>query len=1134
MNRSIVFALALVAAAPAVPRGQQAVPPATTSARQADQDKKVRPPARTVEKREAKGSPEKAADAAADKGDRMTSGTFAGLALRSIGPAVTSGRVIDLAVQPDQPYTWYVATVGGVWKTTTAGTSWTPVFDGEGSFSIGCVTIDPNNPSVIWVGTGENNSQRSVSYGDGVYRSEDAGKSWESVGLKDSMHIGKIVVDPRDSNVVYAAAMGNLWAPGGERGLYKTTDAGKTWKRVLDISENTGVVDVAIDPRNPDLVYAAAYQRRRHVWTLINGGPESAIHRSLDAGATWKKVTSGLPKEDIGRIGLAVSPANPDVVYAIIEAANRTGGFFRSKDRGASWEKMSSYVSGGPQYYNELVADPKNVDRVYSMDVYMQVTEDGGRTFRNAGEKWKHVDNHALWIDPANTDHLVNGNDGGVYESFDRAASWQYKPNLPITQFYRVEVDNSAPFYHVYGGTQDNTSLGGPSRTVVQHGITNDMWFVTTTGDGFVSRVDPKDPNIVYAESQHGNLVRFDRRTGEQIGIQPQAGKDDPPLRWNWDTPVIISPHSHTRLYIAAQRVFRSDDRGDTWKAVSPDLTRQVDRNKLKVMGRVWGPDAVAKNSSTSFYGNIVSLAESAVVEGLIYAGTDDGLVQVTEDGGQTWRKVDRFPGVPENSYVSRLETSPRDGGTVYAAFDNHKMGDLKPYVLKSTDRGRTWTSIVSNLPTRGTVYAVVEDHEKSELLFAGTEFGLFFTVDGGKKWVQLKAGLPTIAVRDLAIQRRESDLAVATFGRGFYILDDYSPLRRVTPELLEAPASLFPVKQAWMFIPTLPYGWKGKGFLGESFYAAPNPPMGAVFTYYLKEELKTRRKVRQEQEKKTAKEGGDVFYPPWEALRAEDREEAPAVVLTVSDAAGNVVRRLAGPVSAGFHRVSWDLRFPAPDPADLQPAPSDDPFSDPPIGPLVVPGRYTVTVATRVDGKLTPVGEPQSFDASPVGTASLPAPDRAAVLAFAEKTARLQRAVLGASRLADELRGHLALVVKAVGDAPKANAKLIDEVRALDLRLRDIQQALGGDRVVRRYNEPTPPGIAERVGGIVAGQWTSTSAPTRTHHEQFALAADAFAPVLEHLTRLVDVDVKGLQERLEAVGAPWTPGRVPRWTPER
>jgi photosystem II stability/assembly factor-like uncharacterized protein len=1071
----------------------------------------------------------------AEAKDPFTAATFSGLAWRGIGPAVTSGRVIDIAVRPDRHATWYAATVGGVWKTENAGTSWTPVFDAEGSFSIGCVTIDPNNPHTVWVGTGENNSQRSVSYGDGVYRSLDDGKTWENLGLKESMHIGRILVDPHDSRVVYVAAMGPLWSPGGDRGVYKTADAGKTWKSVLTIGENTGVSDLAMDPRNPDTLYAAAYQRRRHVWTLIDGGPESALYKSTDGGATWTKLENGLPKEDLGRIGLAVSPVNPDVVYAVVEAANGAGGFFRSTDRGASWEKMSGYVPGGPMYYNEIFADPKHVDRVYSMDVYLQVTDDAGRTFRNAGERWKHVDNHALWIDPDDPDHLINGNDGGLYESRDRARTWEFKANLPIAQFYRVVADNATPFYYVYGGTQDNSSLGGPSRTATDHGITNDLWFVTTGGDGFVSRVDPDNPNIAYAESQHGGLVRFDRLTGEQVDIQPQAWPGEAPLRWNWDSPLIISPHAHTRLYFAAQRVFRSDDRGNSWTPISADLTRQIDRNALKVMGRVWSIDAVAKNDSTSFYGNIVSLAESPAREGLIYAGTDDGLVQITEDGGKSWRKIEKFPGVPDNTYVSRLEPSPRDADTVYAAFDNHKMGDLKPYLLKSTDRGRTWTSMAGNLPDRGSVYVVVEDPEKSTLLFAGTEFGVFMTVDGGKKWTRLEGGLPTIAVRDIAMQTREHDLVIATFGRGIYVLDDYTPLRRVTPELLASDAT-FAVRPAWMYIPSTPLGLRGKAFQGESFFAAPNPPFGAVFTYYLKDALQSRRQARQAQEKKLSKEGATIAYPSWEAVRAEDREEPPAIVLTVTDEAGNVVRRLTGPTDAGFHRVAWDLRYPPSDPARAEPVVlnDEDLFSAPPIGPMAAPGTYRVTVAKRIDGQLTPFGEPQAFQALPLGTSSLPAPDRAAALAFAQKTARLQRAVLGASALVGDLGRQLKLVDRAVFDSPKADAQLMADVARIEGRVRDLQVALDGDTVLRRHNEPTPPSIVERVQGVVSGDWTTTSAPTVTHVRSYETASDLFAPVLEKLRTLVEVDMKALADRLEGVGAPWTPGRVPKWSPEK
>src|SRR5947199_3718234 len=544
------------------------------------------------------------------------------------------------------------------------------------------------------------------------------------------------------------------------------------------------------------------------------------------------------------------------------------------------------------------------------IDTFLKVTNDGGKTFRNAGERNKHVDNHVVWIDPKNPDHLLVGCDGGLYETFDRATTWNFKANLPVTQFYRVDVDYAKPFYYVYGGTQDNFSLGGPSRTGNQQGIANGDWFVTQGGDGFKTVADPEDPNTLYAEAQYGGLVRFDRKSGEAIDVQPQPGVNEPALRFNWDSPLIISPFSHTRLYFAAQKLFRSDDRGNTWKAVSPDLTRQIDRNKLKVMGKVWGVDAVAKNASTSLYGNIVALAESPVQEGVIYVGTDDGLVQVTEDGGAHWRKIDRFPGVPEDTYVSYIQASTKDANTLFAAFDNHKMGDFKPYLLKSTDRGRTWTSIAGDLPQRGTVYCVAQDVVDPDLLFTGTEFALYFTLDGRRRWIQMTGGLPTIAVRDLVIQKRENDLVAATFGRGFYVLDDFTPLRQVRAETLQQDFAAFPVKPPLMYFPSAPLGLPGKGFQGESYYVAPNPPFGAVFTYYLKEDIRTLKKTRWQTEKETEKEGGNVAYPTWEQLHAEEREEEPVILVTVQDQDGNVVRRLTGPVTAGFHRVAWDLRF--------------------------------------------------------------------------------------------------------------------------------------------------------------------------------------------------------------------------------
>jgi photosystem II stability/assembly factor-like uncharacterized protein len=1070
--------------------------------------------------------------AAKDEGP-LSSKTFNGLKLRSIGPAFTSGRIGDIAVHPHNRSIYFVAVAsGGVWKTINAGTTWQPVFDQQGSYSIGCVAIDPNNPLVVWVGAGENNSQRSVSYGDGVYKSLDGGKTWKNVGLKNSEHIGKIVVDPRNSNVVYVAAQGPLWNDGGDRGLYKTTDGGQTWNRILHVSDKTGITDLVYDPRNPDVLIAASYQRRRHVWTLIDGGPESGIYKSTDAGATWRQIKNGLPSEELGRIGLAISPANPNFVYAIIEAANDSSGFFRSVDLGENWEKRSKYVSGSPQYYQEIVCDPKEVGRVYSLDTWMMVTEDGGKTFRQVGEKYKHVDNHALWIDPNDTDYLLAGCDGGVYESFDRGATWHFKANLPVTQFYRVSVDNAFPFYNVYGGTQDNFSLGGPSRNITMHGITNADWFVTLGGDGFKTQVDPQDPNIVYSQLQYGVLVRFDKKSGERILIQPQPGKGEEALRWNWDSALIISPHSHTRLYFAANKIFRSDDRGNTWRAVSPDLTRRLDRNQLKVMGKIQRIDAVAKNASTSFFGNIVSLSESPLQENLIYAGTDDGLIQVTSDGGVTWQKYEKFLGVPEMTYVSRLEASQHDANTVYAAFDNHKNGDYKPYVLKSKDRGKTWESIAGNLPERGSVYALAEDHVKPELLFAGTEFGVFFTIDGGKKWIQLKGGMPIIAVRDLAIQQRENDLAIATFGRGFYILDDYSPLRQITPALLESEANLFPVKKTWMYMESAPLGLRGKAFQGDSYFTAPNPPFGAVFTYYLKDEMKTRRQKRKENEKKIEEQGGVPPYPKWDELRAEEREEKPAIILTIKDTEGNVVRRLNGGTSAGMQRVVWDLRFPPANPTSLEPPP-DNPFVDPPVGPMVVPGNYTVTLSKRIDGVETQLSAPQTFETVPLGIASLPAEDRKGLLAFQRKTARLQRAVLGAAQAVAETQRRFDHITKALQNTPEADPALMAEVRALETRLKDLQIKLSGDRLIQRYNEPTPPSIIDRVQDIVGGHWTSTSVATQTFQDGYQIAADEFTTVLENLRVLIEVDLVKLEAKLEQIKAPWTPGRVPKWSRE-
>jgi photosystem II stability/assembly factor-like uncharacterized protein len=1066
-----------------------------------------------------------------EKKGGMTAETFSGLKFRLIGPAVASGRVMAIAVNPKNKFEYYVGVAsGGVWKTVNDGTTWTPLFDGEGSYSIGWVTLDPNDSSVVWVGSGESNSQRSVSYGDGIYRSDDGGKSWSNLGLKKSEHIGRVVVDPRDSKVVYVAAEGPLWGPGGDRGLYKTTDGGKNWKAVLTISENTGVADVALDPSNPDILYASAYQRRRHVFTFIDGGPESAIYKSTDAGATWNKLKSGLPSVDMGRIGLAISPADSNVVYATIEAADKKGGIFRSTDKGATWERRNEFDQGA-MYYARVVPDPKNVDRILVMNVFLQESLDGGKTLHKVNEVNHHIDNHAIWIDPDDTKHWLMGSDGGMYETWDDAKTWAFKSNLPTTQFYDVAVDNAVPFYHVCGGTQDNFSWCGPARTRDVSGIANSDWYVTTGGDGFRAQVDPVDANTVYAESQYGVLVRYDLPTGQELLLQPQEGKDETPLRWNWDSPVIISPHSHTRLYFAANKLFRSDDRGDTWKEISGDLTRQIDRNKLPVMGKVWGPDAVAKNASTSFYGNIVALAESPKKEGLIYVGTDDGLIQVTSDGGANWTKYEKFPGVPDMTYVSRLAASNHGVSTVYAAFEGHKNEDFKPYLLKSTDRGKTWTSIAGDLPESGPVLAFAEDTVNPNLLFVGTEFGAFFSISGGEHWVQLKGGLPTIAVRDMVIQAREGDLVIATFGRGYYVLDDITPLRQIKAESVELAAATFPVKDALLYVERHPLGGPRKGFQGDAFYAAENPPYGAVFTAFLKEKIKTKKEKRQDAEKEAAKKNQTLPYPTNDELRAEAQEVKPELYFVVYDESGAAMRRVEGSTDAGFQRVAWDLRYPASqvkehtdEVEDFFPDAADQ-------GPLVLAGSYAVRAFEKVGGVVTELPGPQSFKVVTEGSASMNAADRAAQEEFLRKTARLYRAVSGALRTAQDVDSRLKTIREALRETPAVEKQLGTVADGIEQRNREILRALRGDVEMARRNENVPTSINERLNGIMEGERFSLAKPTQTHVDSYGIASAEFVEELAKLKALVEVDLSQLEKDMEAAGAPWTPGRVPEWS---
>jgi photosystem II stability/assembly factor-like uncharacterized protein len=868
-----------------------------------------------------------------------TAEMFKPLNFRLIGPAAFSGRIADLAVNPNNFSEYYVAVAsGGLWKTTNAGTTFTPLFDDQPVYAMGCITIDPNNSDVLWVGTGENNSQRAIGIGDGVYKSTDAGKTFTNMGLKNSSHIGKIIVDPRNSNVVYVAAHGQIWGPGGERGLYKTTDGGKTWNRILFIGEYTALNDIEMDPRNPDIIYASAHQRERRAYSKINGGPESGLHKSTDGGKTWKKLTNGFPSEgNIGRIGIALAKANPDILYAMVELSPAAGnaGFYRSVDKGESWEKMSNQGASSPQYYQRLFTDPVDENIVISMDVSNRRTKDGGKTWENVGEKNKHVDNHALWINPTNNQHYRAGCDGGLYESWDAGANWIFKPHLPITQYYRVRVDNNYPFYRVYGGTQDNGSWYGPARTIRQF-ITNDDWKHALGGDGFLSIPDPKDPTISYHESQNGGIARYDHLTERSTSIRPPRATSGAAWRFQWDTPYLISNFDNQTLYLGAQLVLKSTDRGNTWKEISPDLTRQIDVDTMPMMGKVWDRnEAVALHSSTSPFGNLKALAESPLKQGMLYAGTDDGLIWLTEDDGANWTKYDNFPGVPHMTLVTSVLPSMFDINVVYATFDGKKnSSDWTPYILKSTDKGKTWKSIASNLPL-GTVYAVREDHVRKDILFIGTEYGVYVTLDGGGKWLQLKNGLPTIQVPDLDIQRRDNDLVIATFGRSFYVLDDYSYLREITPENMSKPAHIFPIRDTWQFTPA-----GNLTYQGEAYFRAPNPQIAVNIRYFVKEEPVA----------PNAKKGSAT-------------DEKPVIVISIMDAAGAVISTSERPFEAGVNSFSWNMRMAPPaQPAQAAQAGQEAPRQRMTGGRIATEGNYSVKIEKKLADKVELIAAPVEF----------------------------------------------------------------------------------------------------------------------------------------------------------------------------
>ena len=1089
------------------------------------------------------------------------------LTLRGIGPAFMGGRIADVAVHPRDPATRYVAVgSGGVWKTTNAGTTWTPVFDGQRSYSIGCVTIDPTRPEVVWVGTGEAVSGRHVAWGDGVHRSVDGGATWTPMGLDRSEHIAEIVVDPRDGDVVWVAAEGPLWSAGGDRGLFRTTDGGATWAAVLTVDDDTGVTSVALAPDDPDTVYAATYQRRRNVRSFVGGGPGSGIHVSGDGGDTWTRVTEGLPEGEMGKIGLAVTPADPDLVYATIEAAEEDeAGFYRSTTRGRTWQRRCGYLSGGtgPHYYQEIFASPHDADRVYQVDVFLHRTTDGGATFHDLEERAadgehhnhrKHSDNHVVWIDPdpaTRGRHLLVGTDGGLYETFDEGRSWRHTPNLPIAQFYRVAVDHSVPFTSVLGGAQDLGTLLGPVRTGHTDGVRNEDWSVPLGADGYHVAFDPDDHDIAYLEWQVGNVMRLDRRTGELTDIRPLPAPDDPPERWNWDTPIVLGPHRAGRVYLGSQRVWRSDDRGDSWTPISPDLTTGRNRYELPTGARVWSVDALYDPFAMSQYATITDISESPVAEGVLYVGTDDGLVQVSEDAGRRWRRAAAPPGLPVDAFVNDVEACRHHPDRVFLVADHHKGGDFTPHVYESDDRGRTWRSIRGDLPDGVIGWSIEQDHVDGDLLFLAAENGLYASLDRGGRWHRLTGGVPTIAFRDLAIQRRDDDLVGASFGRGFFVLDDYSPLRRLTAEALAAPATLFPVRDAWRYVPYLPGQSMGQPTLGATAYRAPNPPFGATVTYHLGADIQTARQRRRDGEKPRDRAGDDVAFPGWGALWEEHLEAEPTVLLVVRDSDGRAVRAIPAERTAGLHRTTWDLRLTPPDPVRVEPPESVPPWVSPPRGPLAPAGRYTVelvqiraappggagdgggaagdgeagVVEAAGDGEagvveVAVLAGPEGFEVVDVPTAGQrPAGDHD----FDRWTADLARRVAGATEQVDRGRHrvrHLRAGLAATpGVGPELHGRLADAHR----RLEEVRRCLAGDPVRQRLGEAAQPSIDELVGRVSGLGWSTTGPPTATQRAAVARAAAELEPLTRDLADVL-AELAALSADLDAAGGPWTP----------
>jgi len=1040
-----------------------------------------------------------------------------GITFRSIGPAAMGGRIDDVAVVESDPSIVYVATAsGGLWKTTNSGTTWTPLFDKEAVSTIGDVTLAPSDPSVVWVGTGEPNNRQSSSWGNGVYKSTDAGQTWKHMGLRDTHHIGRIVVHPADPSVVYVAALGRLWGPNEERGLYKTTNGGETWTRVLGISADTGVVDVVMDPRSPDTLYAAAYQRRRTVFGFAGSGPEGGIHRTTDGGASWTRLERGLPwdpaarrpaarggrategaapaapdkpaqdaRQEIGRIGLAMYRGNPSVLYALVEHAE--GGIFRTDDRGETWRRMSD-TNPRPMYYSKVHVDPTNDQRVWVLGASMYFSEDGGKTFRSDLVRGRsvHGDFHAMWIDPADSARMVIGSDGGLYWSYDRGANWDFVANVPLGQFYEIGLDNSRPF-RICGGLQDNNTWCGPSASLNPRGIANADWVVVGGGDGFYAQIDPADPETVYGESQDGNLFRRDLRTGQSRAIRPQPAEGAAPYRFQWNSPIAISAFDNKTIYYGGNVVFRSRDRGDSWEAISPDLTTGTDRHTLPIMGRVPDARTRSRHDGVRHWPAITTLAESPLDAKVLWAGTDDGRLHVTRDGGETWTDVfGRVAGVPKGTYVSRVIASRHQAGTAYATFDGHRSNDFGIYAFATTDYGATWTRITAGLPEdNGVLNVIREDPRNPDLLFAGGEYGAFVSLTRGRSWLPLRGNLPRVPVDDIAIHARDNALVLATHGRSIWILDDLTPLQQLTTAPLDAGLHVFPVRPALQWST-----WSNSGTTGDKQFFGENPAYGAVIRYHVGQAM-----------------------PGAQAK------------ITVTAPDGTVVRELTGPAEPGLNQAVWDTRSEPPvPPARGATTGGGGGLFGQSQGARVDPGAFTVSVAV---GEYTQQVGVEVFEDPRI---TMSAADRAQRRAALDRLAPAVRSTAEASRTITQLRTTLAAEIDGwkKADAVKVPAEVQEQASALLATIDAVYPTFGtppgeqrglGDAGPPLVERPTP--LPMRLRLLYGAIADISAAPTAQQLRDIESLTARAGEVTADVSRLAEQDLAALNAAINRAGVP-------------